>query len=88
MCLSQKSIITISVVDPDPYSGASWIRIRIRNKYPDPHMQILDKMEATKDVRFKIFISNLETQFLYVTVCAHSFKKIYTVLVLKKIIFL
>ena len=42
-----------SVVDPDPYSSASWIRIRIRNTYPDPHMQIYDKMEA-KDVRFKI----------------------------------
>ena len=31
---------TTSVVDPDPYSGASWIRIRIRNTDPDPHMQI------------------------------------------------
>ena len=37
----------------DPYSGASWIRIRIRNTDPDlgPHMQIKDKIEA-KDVRF------------------------------------
>ena len=24
----------------DPYSGASWIRIRIPNMDPDPHMQI------------------------------------------------
>ena len=24
----------------DPYSGACWIRIRIRNTDPDPHMQI------------------------------------------------
>ena len=24
----------------DPYSGASWIRIRIPNTDPDPHMQI------------------------------------------------
>ena len=23
-----------------PYSGASWIRIRIRTTHPDPHMQI------------------------------------------------
>ena len=35
----------------DPYSGAFWIRIRIPNMDPDPHMTILDKMEA-KDVRF------------------------------------
>ena len=27
-----------SVVDPDPYSGAFWIRIRIRNMVPDQHM--------------------------------------------------
>ena len=49
-------------------------------------------MEA-KDVKFKILpvINNSETQliekFLYVTVCAYIFKK-YTVLVLKKIVFL
>ena len=24
----------------DPYSGASWILVRIRNTDPDPHMQI------------------------------------------------
>ena len=27
-----------SVVDPDPYSGALWIRIRIPNTDPVPHM--------------------------------------------------
>ena len=32
------SRLFVSVVDP--YSGASWIRIRIRNTDPDPHMQI------------------------------------------------
>ena len=41
--------LCISDVDPDPYSGASWIRIP--NTDPDPHMQIYDKMEA-KDVSF------------------------------------
>ena len=76
----------------DPYSGASWIRIRLRNTDPDPHMQIKDKMEA-KDVRFKIFINNSETQLIknfFVTVCAYSLKNIGTVpvLVLKQIIFL
>ena len=28
-----------SVVDPDPYSGDFWFRIRIRNTDPEPHMQ-------------------------------------------------
>ena len=37
----------------DPYSGASWIRIRIPRTDPDPHLQISDKIEA-KDIRFKI----------------------------------
>ena len=47
----------------DPYSGASWIRIRIRNTDPDPHMQIYVKMEA-KDVRFEISTNNSETQMI------------------------
>ena len=47
-----------SVVDPDPY----WIRIRSFLD-PDPHMQIKDKM-AAKDVKFKIFIDNSETQLI------------------------
>ena len=47
----------------DPYSGASLIRIRIRNTDPDPHMQIKNKMEA-KDARFKILINNSETQLI------------------------
>ena len=50
----------------DPYSGDSWIRIRIPNTDldPDPHMQIYDKMEA-KGVRFKIPINNSsETQLI------------------------
>ena len=32
-----------NVVDPDPYSGALWIRIRIPNMDPDPSMKIYDK---------------------------------------------
>ena len=33
-------MVTASIVDPAPYSGASWIWIRIRNTDPDPKMQI------------------------------------------------
>ena len=57
--------IESSVVDPDPYSGASKIRIwiRIANTDPDPLMQILDNMKA-KDASFKIFINNSETQLI------------------------
>ena len=50
-------------MDPDPY----WIRIQElpwnTDPDPDPHMQILDKMEA-KDIIFKILINNSETQLI------------------------
>ena len=59
----------------DPYSGASWIRIRIRNTNPDPHMQIKVKMVA-KDVRFKILINNSEDK---------NFFRLQFVLIVKKI---
>ena len=39
--IKKKRYFFNSVVDPDPYSGASWIRIRVWNTAdPDPHMQI------------------------------------------------
>ena len=36
--LSNRSLLS-SVVDPDTYSEALWIRIRISNTDPDKHMQ-------------------------------------------------
>ena len=74
----------------DPYSGASWIRIRIRNTDPDlgPHMQIKDKIEA-KDVRFKMLINNSETQlFKNFFMWQYVLIVLKNLLVLKKIIFL
>ena len=67
----------------DPYSGASWIRICIRNTDLDPHMQIKVKT-AAEDVKFNPlvtiatfvdrFSSNLQSRLKRVKIEFHFFK--------------
>ena len=76
-------------MDPDPYSGASWIRIRIRNTIRIHTCKYRIKWrQKMSDLRYFLTIQRLNWLKISLcdsTVCANSLKNI---LVLKKIIFL